>query len=473
MSAFLTRDALRSEFGHLWHIAWPLFIAQLAQIGTGVVDTVMAGHYSAQDLAAIGIGYNIWLPIALILVGVLFATSTMVAQDFGASLAEKIRQQFPQSLWVSVFAGLTLGPAVWFSEPLLGLLSLDPETQRKAMAYTQMVALGLPAASVFLALRFHTQGLGITKPFAVTSVIGFVANIPMNYALIYGTWGAPELGAQGCGIATALSMWLSLILIAGYMVFDKSLDEYLPDWKLVAPNWRIIKEIVVLGTPIGLTHFLEVAVFSVMGLSIATLGDSAMAAHQIAFNLWDVFFIPLLAIGTAMATRIGHAIGAGHRGGVYQALTAGSIAALGLTLAAMAVLLSAPEMLIALYTDDADIQDIAGALIKLAALFILMDAVQIIGASTLRAYKRNRFPLLVMFVSYYLVTLPLGWWLGLKLADNAKDGAAGFWLAIISGIGVGAIMIAARVRYILRQPLPAPAGYEPPNETGLPDSELQ
>lgn len=453
MPGIFTRESLRIELASLWRIAWPLFIAQIAQMGTGVVDTIMAGHYSDQDLAAIAIGFNIWLPVALIMIGFLFATSTIVAQDFGANRIEKIRRQLPQSLWVAVIAGVVLAPLVFFSEPLLSLLNLDPDTQDKAAAYTRMVALGIPASAVFLALRFHTQGLGITKPFAVTAVIGFVANIPLNYAFMYGWWGAPELGAMGCGIATALSMWLSLVLIAGYVLLDTSIAAYLPRWQPVAPDWQIIREIVVLGTPIGLAYFLEVAVFSMMGLLVATMGDSAMAAHQIAFNIWDVCFIPLLAIGTAMSTRIGHAIGAQNKDNVLLALGAGILSAASLALLAMAVLFAMPELIVGIYTESHEIRDIAVSLIRLAALFVLMDAAQFIGSSTLRAYKETRFPLITMLVSYYGVTLPLGWWLGMELAQDPKAGTAGLWIAIITGIAVGALMIDVKVWYVLKRPL--------------------
>lgn len=445
---------LKSELSHIWRIAWPLFIAQVAQMGTGVVDTVMAGRYSEQDLAAIAIGYNIWLPVYLLILGILFANATIVAQDFGAERFEKIRKQLPQSLWVAVAAGFLLGPLVWFCDPLLSLLQLNPTTQSKALAYTQMVALGLPAVGVFHALRFHTQGLGITTPFAVASVIGFIANIPLNYAFIYGVGGAPELGAEGCGIATAISMWLSLLLIGAYVLWDKTLRPYLPRWEPVAPDGAIIGEILSLGIPIGLTFFLEVGVFSLIALLVSTLGDTAMASHQIAFNIWDMFYVPMLALGTAMSTRMGHAIGAGEHEGVYRALWVGSLLASTIALCTTLLLLAVPGAIIALYTTSADIQSLATLLIRLAAFFILLDAVQIIGSFTLRAFKETRFPFIAMVVSYWLIALPLGWWLGIERATSVADGAASFWYATILGIGVCAALICTRVWRLLRQPLP-------------------
>jgi len=467
----LSRKHLSTELRHLWRIAWPLFVAQMAQMGTGVVDTVMAGRYNVQDLAAIAIGYNIWLPVFLLLLGVLFASATIVAQDFGAGRIDKIRGLLPQSLWVAVFLTLALSPMVWLIEPLLNLLDLDPATGAKSLAYTQMVALGLPAVGFFHALRFHTQGLGVTKPFAVASVLGFLANIPLNYAFIYGRLGAPELGAEGCGIATAISMWLSLVLIGAYMVQDRSVRIYLPRRQPIGPRWEPIREILALGIPMGLTFFLEVGVFSFIALLVATLGDTAMASHQIAFNIWDVFYIPMLAIGSAMSTRIGHAIGAGNRIGVFRAMWVGILVSAFIGLATTLVLLTVPGMIIAIYTDSTEIGTLATRLIKLAAFFILIDAAQIIGSFILRAFKETRFPFIVMLVSYWLVALPLGWWLGLEVADSPGDGAAGFWYATIAGIAVCATLIGLRARILIQRPLPSPERFEPDNPTGLPDAE--
>jgi len=301
---------LRTELQHTWKIAWPLFIAQLAQMGTGVVDTIMAGRYDDQDLAAIAVGYNIWLPAYLLVLGVLFANSSIVAQDFGAQRLSKIRAQLPQSLWVAVALGLLVGPLVWFSSPLMSLLELNAATHDKALAYTRMVALGIPAVGIFLSLRFHTQGLGITKPFAVASVIGFLANIPLNVAFIYGLWGAPELGAEGCGIATAISMWLSLALILGYVVYDKNLKPYLPEWRPTAPDWTIIREILVLGIPIGLTFFLEIGVFSL----IAARCHARRHGHGIASDRLQ-YLGPVLHTYAGFRYRYVDAHGACHRRG--------------------------------------------------------------------------------------------------------------------------------------------------------------
>jgi MATE family multidrug resistance protein len=188
---------------------------------------------------------------------------------------------------------------------------------------------------------------------------------------------------------------------------------------------------------------------------VARLGDTAMAAHQIAFNIWDAFYIPMLAIGTAMATRMGHGIGAGSRSQVQQALMVGTGLAGVMSVATMLVLFLIPDRIVDLYTDSETIRELTERLITLVAFFILMDAIQILGSFTMRAFKETRFPFVVTTVSYWFVALPLGMWFGLYQAENYSDGAAGFWYGILIGIAVCAMLIIWRVRVLLLRPLPA------------------
>jgi len=292
------------------------------------------------------------------------------------------------------------------------------------------------------------------RPFAIASVIGFLANIPLNYAFIYGKWGAPEMGAAGCGWATAISMWLGPILISFYMLRAEKLKPYLPSLQFMAPQRAPLKEIFRLGFPIALTFFLEVVVFSIIALFISTLGNTAMASHQIAFNVWDVMFMPLISIGAAMATRIGHAIGSGNKAAVTLAVRCGTAITMMSGIAIMLLLLLNPTMIVHAYTQDAAILSMAVVLIRLAAFFIVLDAVQVAASSTLRAYKDTRFPFVVMSIAYWLIALPLGYWLGIVIEQNPANGTIGFWKGMIAGTAVAAALVVWRQRKLLRRPLP-------------------
>ena len=220
------------------------------------------------------------------------------------------------------------------------------------------------------------------------------------------------------------------------------------------PDFAAIGEITRVGLPLGLTFFMEIAFFTVIALLIATLGTTAIAAHQIAFNVWDVVYMPLIGIGSAMATRVGHAIGAGDRAAVNLSLSCGTSIAVLVGLVCMCLLLAAPATLARAYTNDSAIQEVAVSLIRLAALFIALDAAQIAATFCLRAFKDTRFPFVVSAVAYWLVTLPLGYWSGILRADNALEGTVGFWRSMIAGIAVSSILVFLRLWHTLRSPLP-------------------
>jgi MATE family multidrug resistance protein len=447
-------STLRGETSAMLKMAMPLLVAQLAQMGTGVVDTIMAGRYSSLDLAAIAIGYNIWLPIYLMSLGIMLAVTSIVAQHFGAGRIEDLRRCLPQAVWLALVLGLLSVPLCYFPGPILDQLSLDVVTYNKIEAYLRACAFGLPGAALFQALRCHTQGVGIIKPFAIASVIGFLANIPLNYAFIYGRWGAPEMGAAGCGWATAISMWLSPVLISFYTLRSGPLRKYLPDIRWHAPNWRGIGEILGLGLPIGLTFFFEVAVFSVIALMIASLGNTAVASHQIAFNVYDILYVPLISIGSAMTTRMGHAIGAGRMPAVRQSYFSGLLLSLVVCAVVAPILVFFPDPVAQIYTEDPDIRALSATLLRLASLFIFIDLLAVAGSAALRAFKDTRFPFVVMGVAYWLVALPMGYWLGLTDAGSAYHGTVGFWIGMIAGIGIAAFLANWRLATWLRRPLP-------------------
>jgi MATE family multidrug resistance protein len=451
-----------AESRALLALAWPMLIAQLAQIGTGVVDTVMAGHYGAADLAAIAVGYNIWLPVYLFIIGVSLGATYIIAPDVGAGRAAQVRESLPQALWLALGLGVVGGPACFLAEPLVKLLELDTITHAKSVAYLRAVAFGIPGAALFEALRCHSQGVGVMRPFAIASVSGFLLNIPLNYGLMYGQWGLPELGAEGCGWATALSMWFSAGVLALFMLRSPRLKPYLPPLRRVAPRGATIAGIVRLGLPMGTTFFIEVAFFSVIALLIATLGDIAIAAHQIAFNMWDVVYMPLVSFGSAMAIRLGHAIGTGDRAAVNLSIFCGTSFTVLLGLIGMTILLSARNSLATLYTGNTEILAVAVNLVGLAGFFLAIDSAQVAASFCLRAFRDTRFPLFAMCLAYWLITLPLGYWLGIASSDNALDGTVAFWHSLIVGITVSSALVFLRLYRTLRRPLPG----ESPQPTG-------
>ncbi len=461
-------NPLIKEIRGLLALATPLFIAQLAQMGTGVVDTIMAGRYDSIDLAAIAIGYNLWLPLYLVSLGIMLAVTTIVAQHYGAGRINAIRGMLPQAFWVAIVLGIISAPICFFPGPILDQLSLDPVTYGKTEGYLKAVAFGLPGAALFQAFRCHIQGIGIVRPFAIASVVGFFANVPLNYIFIYGKLGVPEMGAQGCGWATAISMWLGPALIAFYTLRSRALRQYLPEARWHSPSAAPIREILAVGAPIGATFFFEMAVFSVVGLMIATVGNTEVAAHQIATSIYDVVYMPLMSIGSAMATRMGHGIGRGSMESVKLSMQSGVLVAIAVCILMAIAFIQSPDVIASIYTSDKEIIDIAVALLQLTLIFIAVDTAAVTTSFALRAFKDTRFPFLVMTVSYWMIALPIGYYIGLYDEESQLYGALGFWWAMIIGVAVAAVLTAWRLSVWFRRPLALDAHYTQDSLDSLP-----
>jgi len=206
MSAELKLRRVRVELRTLFALALPMMIAQLANTAMGFVDTLMAGRVSPADLAAVALGNSIWVPVFLLVTGVVLATTPNVAQHFGRDQHEQIGPLVRQALWMGLGVGTLFAVLMWNAEPVLHAMQVEPALIEPTMAYLRAVACGFPAVALYQVLRCFSDGLGHTRPSMVVGVLGLMLNIPLNYIFIYGKLGLPAMGGVGCGWATAMVM---------------------------------------------------------------------------------------------------------------------------------------------------------------------------------------------------------------------------------------------------------------------------
>ena len=208
----LTRlGRLRIELRSLLGLAAPIMIAQLANTAMGFVDTVMAGRVSPRDLAAVALGNSIWVPVFLLMTGILLATTPKVAQRFGGGLHGEIGPLVRQAMWLALLVGCGAGLLLWNAESVLHWMNVDPQLIEPSMGYLRPVACGFPAVALYHVLRCYSDGLGHTRPSMMLGLVGLLLNIPLNYIFIYGKLGLPAMGGVGCGWATGLVMWAMLL----------------------------------------------------------------------------------------------------------------------------------------------------------------------------------------------------------------------------------------------------------------------
>lgn len=427
----------------------PIMGTQLSQTGMGVVDTIVAGKASTTDLAAIAVGASIWLPLLLFVSGVMVAVSPRVANAFGANKPERMRETLQQGLWLALFIGLICLIAMpLFTPPLLRLMSVDPALHASINAYVTYVAFGLPAAAMFQTLRSYNEAMGLTMPVMLISFAGLFLNIPLNLLFVFGAGPIEPMGGPGCGLATALIFMLMLAALVLYTHYARVHKNIVPLRNISAPNKASI-DILRLGFPIGLAIFVEVSLFCVVALFIASLGTVVIASHQIALNVSSVTFMIPLSLALALTVQVGQNLGRGDPAMARAAWLNGLRLNLSLALFNALMLGFGCTLIASWYTSDADIIALSASLLLYAAVYQFSDSAQVAAAGALRGYEDTTITFLLTLIAFWGIGLPTGYWLGMGMENPM--GAQGFWIGLVIGLTANALLLGLRLRYISRR----------------------
>lgn len=442
-----------SEARQLLALAIPVILAQVAQTAMGFVDTVMAGGYSATDMAAVAIGTSIWLPAILFGHGLLLALTPVIAQLNGSGRRDRIAQQVRQGFWLAGFVSVLIMVVLWNAGYIIrSMHNIDPALADKAVGYLRALLWGAPGYLGFQVARNQCEGLAKTKPGMVMGFIGLLVNIPVNYIFIYGHFGMPELGGVGCGVATASVYWVMLFSMLYYVRHAGSMRDIRNDTRFTRPDKVILKRLITLGLPIALALFFEVTLFAVVALLVSPLGIVDVAGHQIALNFSSLMFVLPMSLAAAVTIRVGFRLGQGSTANARISARTGL--AVGICMAmCTAIFTSLMRTHIALlYNDNPEVVTLAAQLMLLAALYQISDSIQVIGSGILRGYKDTRSIFFITFTAYWVLGLPCGYVLALTDLVVERMGPAGFWWGFIIGLTSAAVLMMLRMRFLQRQP---------------------
>ena len=445
-STAVSRPArVRTEVRALLALAFPIIISQIATTAMGFVDAVMAGRVGPRDLAAVALGNSIWVPVFLLMSGILLATTPKVAQRFGADAHSDIGPIVRQALWLALITGLCAALILIGAEPLLHAMKVDPDLIDPSMGYLYGIASGMPAVGLYCVLRNFSDGLGKTRPSMVLGLSALALNIPINYIFIYGHFGVPAMGGVGCGWATAIVMWFMAIgmVVCTWRgaVYQSSKVYSHFEW----PQWAILKRLLSVGLPIGIAVFAESSIFAVIALLIGSLGATVVAGHQIALNFSSLVFMIPYSLGMAITVRVGQALGR------QQPREARFVAGVGMGTALVWAAISASlilllrEQIATVYTADLRVIEVATMLLMFAALYQFSDVIQVTAAGALRGYQDTRVTMVLTLFAYWGIGLPVGYALGLTDWFGAANGPSGLWQGLIVGLTCAALMLGVRL----------------------------
>lgn len=417
-------------------IGLPVILAQLLQTSMNFVDTVMVGNFSAEALAAVAVGGAIFMPLLMLAGGTLMAITPIVAQLLGGRNLTGIGTHARQGLWLSQLMAVPLFFVMRHMGFLMYWMDIDPVIIPIAIQYLDALSWGIFPVCAYMALRYFNEGFSITKPGMYMALLGVVVNIIGNYVLIYGKLGLPVLGAVGSGYSSAFSMF---VMFVGMIIFAIKFDAYkrfniFSSFKW--PEWTYLKEQLSVGVPIGFSSTMEVTMFAAVSLLMGSLGMVAVAGHEIAINFSSMTFMIPFGLSTAITARVGNAAGkndwpeARFRGFVGVGL---SVVVMGLSALMM---ITIPELITGMYTDNEAVKEVAMNLLFMAAIFQISDGLQVSGYGALRGLKDTKIPMVVNLVAYWLIGLPLSYYLGI----TQGVGPEGLWMGLIIGLTVAAIL---------------------------------
>ena len=437
-----------SEAKQLVRLASPILVAQVAQIAMNFVDTVMAGQVSAVDLAAVSVASSFWLPIILLVQGIIMALTPIVSQLNGARKRDEIRPAVHQGFWLALMVTPIAMVALYFSPLALQFMDVDPVMADKTAGYLHAILWGLPAFVLFQVLRNFSEGLSHTMPTMVIGFVGLAVNIPANYIFIHGHFGMPKLGGVGCGVATAIVLWAMLLAMIAYVKLSPHFKKINLCAQLARPNgsriWRLFR----LGFPIAMAIFCEVTLFTVVALMLAPFGAETVASHQIALNFSSLVFMLPLSIGVGVTIRVGHSIGEGQPEQARVAARTGLMLGMAVAAGTAALTVLLREPIAGIYTDDLQVITLAATLLFFAAIYQISDSVQVVAAAALRGYKDTQAIFYITIIAYWGMGLPTGMILGLTDWVVPRMGPQGFWVGFIVGLTGAALMLGARLRFI-------------------------
>ena len=423
----------------------PLIGSHLAQMLLHVTDMVMMGWYGVTELAAVVIASSSFFVIFILGAGFAQAVMPMVASAIGRGDEVQVRRDTRMGLWLSIAFGVLIYPLFWWSELLLLGLGQKPEVAALGQDFLRIAGLGMIPALLVMVLKSYLAALKRTQVVLWVTLAGVGVNIAFGWALIFGNWGLPELGVRGAAIASVAVQGLTAGALAIYAAWLPELRHFRLFQRFWRPDWQALGLVFRLGMPIGLTSLAEGGMFQASALMMGWIGTVELASHGIALQAAALTFMVHLGLANATTVRTAHAAGAGDRAGLRLGGKVAIALSMGFAMVTVTAFLALPRPIISLFLDgnnpeSAQIVAYGTALLAVAALFQVVDALQVMALGLLRGVKDTRAPMWIAVLSYWVVGIPTSY----LLAFKAGYGGVGLWLGLVVGLSVAAVLLMVR-----------------------------
>lgn len=428
-------------------LATPLIIGQFSSAGVNLIDVVLAGRLDPAVLAAVAVGSSVWSIGTTSISGLMMALTASIAQLEGAKRRHETWGLFCQALRLALVSGCIVGGLLYLFGPMLLVWTgITQSIIQPASNFIRIVSFAAPAFALFCACRGFAEGLSLTIPTAVFSILGLALLGPVAYVLMYGRLGIPSLGATGSAVAVNIVMWCQSF---GFFIFVLN-NKFFQDtgrqnfWN--SYHWPQIKELLIVGLPMSLTLLMEAGLFIIAALLIGKISEYTAAAHQIAMSVATIAFMFPLGLSMAITVRVGNAAGRNDLSGIRRSGFTGLCLTLIIQMISATFMLTIPTTIVNFYTSNNSVALMAVSLLQFAGFFQFSDGIQVASNGALRGIKDTKAPLIITSIAYWCVGMPAGW----LLSFHFGMGAAGMWVGILAGLTTAAIILATRFIYKTR-----------------------
>lgn len=422
-------------------LSFPIMISQLGHITVGVFDSLMIGKVSVSQLAAVSLATSIFSFILLFCIGLSYGITPLISSsDRGKKYVSSILYN---GMLVNVISSILLVSFVILTKHLLSYLGQDEEVLFHTYSYLDIICISLIPLILFQTFKQFIEGLGFTKPSMYISVISNVINIVLNAVLIFGLFGFPRLEIIGAAYATLISRVIMFLLILIYCLNDRRFSKYILKRKFLV-NLNHIKDIFRIGFASGLQYIFEVGAFSVATVMTGSIGAIHLAAHQIALNLASISYMIASGIGSASMISLSYYDGKRNFEDMRRSGFASFLLVFILMIVSALVFIIFRNYLPVLYVDDSSVINIASTLLIIAGLFQISDGIQAVGLGILRGIRDIKKPTVVTFISYWIISIPLSYFLGIEYGY----GVYGIWIGLSVGLTLAAIFHVTRFNYL-------------------------
>ena len=425
-------------------LAFPVMLTQLGSAMVGLVDSVMVGHYSTADLAAVSLGNGIFFTFMVFGLGAVMAVTPLVGQSFVQGEKERVSALLQNGWWFTLMMTVVTSLVLLLCVPLIPFMGQDAEVASIAQPYLLYRIAGLMPFMFFCLHKQFLEGIGSTLPAMFITLGANVVNIALNYLFIYGKCGITPMGAKGAGIASMITGILYFVGIVVVMWSKPEWKQYFTMFSRQGNSRILVRELFRIGTPIGIQTTMETVLFTLSFIMVGWISKEALAAHQIANHIADLTFMLATGIGAATTIRVSHQYGLRD----WKAMRMASNASIHLVLLfntiGATLMITLRNYIPYLFTDDTAVIEIASSLLVFAGLFQFSDGLQCVGAGMLRGITDVKAPMWFTVIAYVVIALPLGYMLMFK----TDLGVQGMWVSFIVALAI--VAIAFHIRFRLR-----------------------